>query len=144
MIEWLKDIFSPIHAQDPDFGRMRYLRDSNTWEGHMQFSPIGGLVEILLSGGPSGPSQQQRTFLRAVETRYSELWPIVKAHLLEAAAPIPEVSATAQAFTLVAVDLPAEVDGNVSWELCYETEPKSWFFAVEMRGWAPMNVSAEC
>jgi hypothetical protein len=69
----------------------------------------------------------------------------VKTNLLEALAPQPDIDGSAVRFTLVAVRLPGEVTDNMSWELCYETEPTSeLYFAVQMRGWVLENVSVEC
>ena len=144
MLQWLKDVIRPIRRQDQRFGPMRYLRDTRTWEGWTEFSPVKGNVEVLLSGGPEGPTENQRQFIELLESRYPALVSEVRAHPMEAAAAQPNINGDAVRFTLVAVDLPAEVTDDMSWELCYETEPKSWCFAVQMRGWMPRSVSVEC
>jgi GT2 family glycosyltransferase len=138
MFDWLKDIVRPVWMDDPQLGRLRYFRDTRTWEGWIAFPPVGRQIEILLTGTHTGPTEHQREFLRALESRYEQLWEAVRPDLLEAAVSRPKV------FTLVGIDLPAVVDDGVEWELCYETEPESWLFTVQMRGWTPENVSVEC
>src|SRR5262245_16252125 len=123
---------------------MRYLRDTRRWEGWTEFAPVEGRVEVLLTGGHEGPSEAQRQFIKALESRYSALVPEVRANLLEAAAAHPDLGGRGVQFKLVAVDLPAEVTNEMAWELLDESEPKSWFYTVQMRGWVPVNVWVEC
>ena len=144
MIDWLKDLVRPIRRTDPQFGRMRYLRDTCTWEGWTSFAPTGGQVEVLLSGDRTGPSEQQRQFVRTLETRYASIFPAVRSSLIEAVGPEAGISGLPVEFTLVAIDLPAELTDATTWELCYETEPKARFLAVEMKAWQPTNVSVDC
>jgi hypothetical protein len=48
-------------------------------------------------------------------------------------------------FVLVCVDLPVASDGaDCEWALSYETRPPSWHFTVQMKGWMPADVVAEC
>jgi hypothetical protein len=143
MLAWLKDIFRPIRRVDPLFGPMRCLRDSQLWEGWAPFAPVPADVEVLFSALPGGPSEEQRAFFKASEARYQALWPVVETELNEAAE-----AATSRPeggrFILKGIDLPCKVGTEPKWELLYETEPQSWFFAVQMNGWAPADVSVEC
>jgi hypothetical protein len=143
MIEWLKDMVRPIWLTDPQLGRMRYLRDTGTWEAWTEFPAVGRDVEVLLSGDVTGPTDDQRVFLQELKARYESIFTAVKSNLVEATS-ADALNAAAVEFTLVVVDLPAEVTDEMSWELCYETEPKARFLAIRMKGWVPTNVSEEC
>jgi hypothetical protein len=59
MLEWWKDLVRPIRTTDPQFGKLRYLRDARFWEGRATFSPIAAEIEVLIPGEPSGPADKQ-------------------------------------------------------------------------------------
>lgn len=141
MLEWLKDVFRPIRRQDPYFGTLRYLRDTHTWEGWIDFPPVGHRVEVLLSGTIEGPGDQQRSHLRELETRYSSLAPRLEALMFEQLS--QSDPAGNASFRLSAIDLPEDPQA-AAWELCFETDPPSWFFVVGMRGFDPEGVTVEC
>src|SRR5262245_51404557 len=124
MLAWLKDRFRPIRHGDPVLGNMRYLRDGQFWEGWTQFVPIGAEVEVLLSGAPLGPTEEQRAFLKAVEARYDSLWPAVEDQLREAASADPACRQGSR-FVLKGIDLPEALGSEPTWELLYETDPPS-------------------
>jgi hypothetical protein len=46
MFEWWKDLVRPIRTTDPQFGKLRYLRDARFWEGQAVLSPIAAEVEV--------------------------------------------------------------------------------------------------
>jgi hypothetical protein len=77
MLEWWKDLVRPIRRTDPQFGKLRYLRDARFWEGRAAFSPIASEVEVLIPGEPSGPADDQRAFFNDIRKRYDSLWPDV-------------------------------------------------------------------
>jgi hypothetical protein len=143
MLEWWKDLVVPIRRTDPQFGRLRYLRDARFWEGHADFTPVATDVEVLIHGEPSGPTDQQRTFVDEVRQRYDSLWPNVH-KVLETEARRLEIDS--REFVLVAVSVPATSGTSLQtgWELSYETKPSSWHFTVRMTGWLPVGVVAEC
>jgi len=143
MIDWLKDMIRPIRLTDPQLGRMRYLRQTRTWEGWTEFPAVGRGVDVLLSGDVTGPTADQRVFLQELKARYEGIFPAVRSNLVEATA-AGALSAAAVEFILVGLNLPAEVTDEMAWELCYETEPQTRFLAVQMKGWVPMDVSEEC
>ena len=122
---------------------MRYLRDGGFWDAWVSFPPVGGQVEVLISGRESGPGQEQRAFLAEVERRYQSLWPEVERELSGARAADPSADASGR-WILKGIDIPASVAGEPGWELLYETEPAWLFCAVQMKGWTPVNVSVEC
>lgn len=142
MFEWWKDLVRPIRKTDPQFGKIRYLRDARFWEGHAAFSPIAAEVEVLIPGEPSGPADEQRAFFDDIQKRYDLLWPdVLKVLDTEAL----RVESDGREFVLVCVDLPAPSGGgDCEWALSYETKPPSWHFTVQMKGWMPAEVVAEC
>lgn len=143
MLGWLKDLVRPIHRADAQFGNMRYVRDGSVWEGWARFPPIEGQVEVLLSGSLAGPTSEQRAFFGQLEAGYSALWPVVERELRQALA--ADLAAPQEArFLLKGIDLRELLGSLPEWELLYETEPPSWFFAVQMKGWQPVDVSVEC
>ena len=141
MLNWLKDLFQPILVTDPVLGPVRYLRDTRTWEGWIDFSPVGYRVEVLLGGGPSQVPEPHRSFLQDLARRYSSIEPQLVAMLTECAA--AEGSHVPLHFQLVAIDLP-EASEHLTWELCFETNPPSSFFVVAMDQFSPVGVSVEC
>ena len=143
MLNWIKDLVRPIRLADPVLGTLRYLRDTRTWEGWIEFAPTGTQVEILLTGPLSGPSAEQRAFLSQLETRYADLWPRVERELREA---VPGDDQVPGRFVLKGIDLPETLSAETEWELCYESEPAAELscFAVQLQGWRPVNVSVEC
>jgi hypothetical protein len=143
VLNWLKDLVSPVRVADPVLGPLRYLRDTRTWEGWLAFGPTGTQVELLLSGPVTGPSAEQRLFLSQVQARYSELLPSLENELQQA---VPAGVAVPGRFVLKAIDLPEELSGVPDWELCYEAEPAGdlSYFAVQLQGWRPVSVSVEC
>jgi len=143
MLEWWKDLVRPIRRTDPQFGKLRYLRDARFWEGHAGFTPIGTEVEVLIPGEPSGPTDQQRAFFDDLQKRYDSLWPELH-KVLEAEARRLEIDS--REFVLVCTDLPAPgvTSADCDWALSYETKPSSWHFTVRMTAWMPAEVVAEC
>lgn len=143
MLEWLKDLVRPIRITDPRFGQLRYLRAARFWEGRVAFPPIANDVEILIDGEPSGPMPQQRAFFDELQTRYESLWPELQAILATEAR---RLEIDVQDFVLVCLTLPAPSGSGLEteWDLSYETNPRSWHFMVQMRGWLPAVVVAEC
>ena len=142
MFEWWKDLVRPIWITDPQFGKLRYLRDARFWEGHAAFSPIAAEVEVLIPGEPSGPANDQRAFFDEIQTRYDSLRPEIL-RVLETEAHRLEIET--REFVLVCVDLPDPGGGSEGdWALLYETKPPSWHFTVRMTAWMPAGVVAEC
>jgi hypothetical protein len=143
VLNWLKDIVSPVRVTDPVLGPLRYLRDTRTWEGWIAFAPTGTQVELLLTGAMTGPTAEQRVFLSQLQARYSELLPSLENELRQA---VPEDVSVPGPFVLKAIDLPEELSGEPAWELCYEVEAASGlsFYVVQLQGWHPVNVSIEC
>lgn len=144
MLEWWKDLIRPIRIKDSRFGNLRYLRDARFWEGQAAFVPTHTVVEVLISGEPSGPTEQQRVFFDELEQRYNSLWPEVRKRL-ETEAQRAQIDG-AREFILVCVDLPpaGSIGSDPEWALSYETDPRSWHFTVRMTGWTPADVVAEC
>lgn len=141
MLDWLKDLIQPLRREDRYFGTLRFLRDTRVWEGWIEFHPVGHRVEVLLSGTQEGKNDQQREFLIELEQQYVALAPTVMKLLSERAAhssPVNDAS-----FKLVAIDLPDEPQTS-PWEMCFETEPPSDFFVVQMSGFTPQDVTVEC
>lgn len=144
MFEWWKDLIRPIRIKDSRFGNLRYLRDARFWEGQAAFVPTHTVVEVLISGEPSGPTEQQRVFFNELEQRYNSLWPEVRKRL-ETEAQRAQIDG-AREFILVCVDFPpaGSIGSDPEWALSYETDPRSWHFTVRMTGWTPSDVVAEC
>ena len=140
MLNWLRDLLQPIRVTDPVLGPLRYLRDTRTWEGWIDFRPVGHPVEVLLSGGPTGPEQAQKSLLQELAEKYVVLLPSVLGMLNDSAA--THGMQGRLSFKLVAIDLP-ELAG-AAWELCFETEPPSAFYVVQMNGFSPVSASVEC
>ena len=140
MLNWLADRLQPIRRVDPQFGAMRYVRDGGFWEARVPFDPVASSVDLILSGDLSGPTDQQREFFRAIEQRYLSLVPEVERTLDSYREDAPRDAR----FVLAGIDLPQVVDATTPWELLYNTDPKGWFYAVEVREWEPVGVSEEC
>lgn len=66
MFEWWKDVFRPLRIEDRDFGQMRFLRQTSTWECQAHFPPIKGPVEVLIEGDSTGPTASQRETWQAL------------------------------------------------------------------------------
>jgi hypothetical protein len=143
MLSWFKDLVNPVRRVDTAFGNMRYLRDGEVWEGWAEFRPIQSQVEVLFSGSLAGPTDEQRAFFGQLERDYPALWPRVEGELRKALATDADAPQDAR-FLLKGIDLPKVLGALPDWELLYETEPPSCFFAVQMKGWQPINVSVEC
>jgi hypothetical protein len=140
MLDWLKDLVSPIRIDDSRFGTIRYLRDARFWEGKARFAPTGSEVEVLIPGGPRGPTSEQYVFYDHLQARYEALWPDLRERL---AAEALRVQVDTRDFALVCIDLPdpAAAQSPAEWSLGYETSPpSSWYFTVEMDGWTPAEV----
>ena len=132
MFEWWKDLLRPIRVDDPDFGRMCYLRQTSTWECQSPFAPVSGLVEVLIDGEISGPSAAQRQRWRELATHYSRL-------RAEAEAAIGKVVAEQGIedfeFRLAATSLPAEVESGPDLELTFGNASGPPQFDVEISSW---------
>ncbi len=142
MLAWLKDAIQPIRIHDPRFGPLRFFRDAQFWEGQAAFGPVGYVIEILVKGPATGPTEEQRVFYGAAQDRYRSLWPEIDRMLCEEAARVK--GAKGAAFRLVCINLPADPGEGAVWELSYETEPSSWHFTVSLEGWVPRQILAEC
>jgi hypothetical protein len=144
MINWLKDLISPVRLTDPYFGSMRYLRDAQFWEAQRVFSPVGNTVEILAKSHLSGPTEKQRDFFVQLEARYESLWPGIRQRLMKEA---QRSSAQSRSFTLVTIDLPnsacLDVRPDCDWVLFYETLPAELNVSVHMRGWLLDHIVVE-
>jgi hypothetical protein len=141
MLAWFKDLIAPIHRDDPRFGVLRYLRDARFWEGKVPFRPTKRQIEVLVSGQPTGPTEDQRKFFDALEGRYDALWPAIKEKLdMES----QRVGAVSHDFELVSIRVPERFWQDAEWELSYETRSPLWHFTVRLRGWTPAEAIGEC
>ena len=139
MLDWIKDLFSPIRIVNPFFGQLRYLRDAKFWEGKISFAPLQKQVEILIDGNPIGPSEEQAEHYQTIESRYNEIWPHVE-NLLKSK--VHEIKLeNIKSFELVCISIPE--DSTSGFELSYETDPESWHFLVIMKNWSPIEIVAE-
>ncbi|MFN7943379.1 MAG: hypothetical protein U0X73_17435 [Thermoanaerobaculia bacterium] len=132
MFEWWKDVLRPIRMEDRDFGQMRYLRQTSTWECQSPFDLEGGTVEVLIEGEAAGPSAAQRQRWRELPEHYSRL-------RSEAVAAIGRIIADQRIenfeFRLAAVCLPDALEsspdleltfGNISGPPQFDAEVSSW------------------
>jgi hypothetical protein len=141
MLDWIKELFSPIRKADPLLGELRYLRDAKFWEGKINFQPLQKEVEILIDGEPAGPSEQQKQFYKTIESRYDHLWPNVDDKLKSEADAVKLEKINS--FELVCISIPQDPNAN-SFELSYEANPESWHFTVTIENWSVKGIVAEC
>jgi hypothetical protein len=73
MLDWFKDLLRPIRRDDPDFGKMRFLRQSSTWECEAHFGPTSSRLEVLVFGDPAGPDPRQREIWRELSRHFESL-----------------------------------------------------------------------
>ena len=81
----LKKIFTalgPLKLSDPVFGYIRFQK-VGFWEGKVQVKPLSSEIEVLIDGGATGPTEEQRRWFRIVEEKYLAALP----HIIEAAMP---------------------------------------------------------
>ena len=81
----LKKIFTalgPLKLSDPVFGYIRFQK-VGFWEGKVQFKPLSSEIEVLIDGGATGPTEEQRRWFRIVEEKYLAALP----QIIEAAMP---------------------------------------------------------
>ena len=132
--------FRPLRIIDPVFGSLRFQR-VGFWEGHVRFAPTQSEVEVLLDGGPSGPTEAQRHFFAELSSRFHVTLPTLVEVMRERLASHqgPPRQAQTESFTLVCIGLPADPSASSSCELSFE-DTSGFHYTVPISGWAPGTV----
>jgi hypothetical protein len=131
--------FRPLRLVDPVFGSLRFQR-VGFWEGRVTFTPTQSEVEVLLDGGPLGPSEAQRHFFTELSSRFHATLPaLVKAMRERLASYQGPRKAQTESFTLVCIGLPADPSESSSCELSFE-DASGFHYTVPISGWAPGTV----
>lgn len=141
MLEKLFARFRPLRTVDPVFGSLRFQR-VGFWEGRVTFAPTQSPVEVLLDGGPSGPTEAQRRFLAELNTRFVAVLPAIveamRGWLASYQAEQPQFQS--ESFTLVCISLPEDPFSAPSWELSFEGTESGFHYTVPISGWSPGSV----
>lgn len=132
MFEWWKDLFRPIRREDQDFGKMRFLRQTTTWECRARFEPVGREVEVLVFASEPGPTKPQRQLWRELISRYPDLESRLRSEL-DALSKWRQASAFV--FKLAAVSLPEESNTPCELELTFGDESGPPQFDVRVESW---------
>jgi hypothetical protein len=135
----------PEVNEDPTFGQLTFVEAMNPresfWEGCGRFSPIDSDVTYWIKAGNAGPSESHRNVYRSIESRYSELLPLVTPLLhREYAAGMAgsDVPLGQPTFSLDIVHVPEVESDSMEWSLEFFCD--QWddaLFAVQMKGWQP-------
>lgn len=141
VFDWLRDLVVPVRRVDPRFGSIRYLRSGGFWEGKASFQPLGRPVEVLIWDDAQGPTEDQRRFFNDLEDRYDAVWPVFQQAIVAEA---EKLGAATEGLELACVDVPQTPGVEAEWAVSYETQPRSWHFTLQLRGWTPEGVIAEC
>lgn len=116
MFEGWKDLFRPIRVEDPEFGSMRFLRQTSTWECVAPFPPLDRTIEVLIDSPQTGPTPRQRAHWRKIIEDYSglidEARPAVDARAIES-------GATDFPFELAAINFPGDAESAYDFELTF-------------------------
>ena len=94
-----------------------------------------------VDGKPIGPSAEQVEHYKAIESRYTTIWPQIEDKLKSEARDTEFEDI--KSFELVCISIPEDPTSG-SFELSYETDPEAWHFTVTMENWVPSGIVAEC
>jgi hypothetical protein len=65
-----------VELDDPVFAKLRF-DDVSLWQGQMPFAPLGQRVWVTIVGDCSGPSEEQRQWMREIVNRFDSIQQIV-------------------------------------------------------------------
>lgn len=137
MFEWWQDLLRPVRRSDPDFGRMRFLRQTRTWECVAGLAPVRGRVEVLVDADAGGPSEEQRQRWRELPARYEELARQARPMIASLAA---EHGIEDFVHELACVSLPAASRSDADLELTFGNVSGPPQFDVAVRSWKILGV----
>lgn len=126
----------------PVFGSIVYA-DESTWEcGRARFRPLSKEVEVLITAGPAGPTDDHVRFFGELESRWSTLSsacaPLLRAALVDWIE-APEKGDILARVTVESLSVLAKLEPDDEWELQFWCEEASHWPTVVMRGWAPQS-----
>jgi hypothetical protein len=137
LFEWWKDVFRPLRIEDRDFGRMRFLRQTSTWECQAHFPPIDGPVEVLIEGDSTGPTASQRETWQALASHYARLADEARA-LIQKAVEAQQVDGFE--LHLAAISLPRDSASRYELELTFGNRSGPPQFDVRVASWRVQDV----
>jgi len=138
MFEWWKDLLRPIRREDEDFGQMRFLRQTTTWECRAHFAPIGREVEVLVYASEGGPSARQRGRWKELAIQYASLEASLRTELAELAL---SSHASDFVFELAGVAVPEESETLYEVELTFGDPSGPPQFDVRVASWKVAGIA---
>lgn len=126
---WNSFFGKTVKIGDAFFGEMTFMESSNDpsksyFECERYFRPIGGMIELGVTGTLSGPTQRQKDFFNQIEADYFLLVPRWK-ELIEqefgAWMPLPVIQDFAKEFKPGFLDIPTCVEQPIVWEITFDT-----------------------
>jgi hypothetical protein len=126
----------------PVFGSIVYA-DASTWEcGRVHFSPLSKDVEVLITAGPAGPTDDHVCFFRELESRWTTLSlacaPLIRSALGEWIE-TPEKGDILARVTIESLPVFEKLNPEDEWELQFWCEEASHWPTVVMKGWIPQS-----
>lgn len=137
MFEWWKDVFRPLRVEDRDFGHMRFLRQTSTWECQAHFPPINGSVEVLIDGDSTGPTASQRETWQALASHYARLADEARVLIQKA---VEDQQVDGFEFHLAAISLPRDAASSDELELTFGNRSGPPQFDARVASWRVQDV----
>lgn len=146
MIRHLLDrITGTRYIDDPVFGRLRFQRAAQFWEGFIDFAPTGTRVEVLVDGGPDGPVASQRQALGDLLARY-EMLAEQSRHAIRRELASRHDQTTLATYEplvkLVCLNFPVLAPSGTC-DLSFDDQERGWHYTIHCREWQPQLVEVD-
>lgn len=137
---------SARYIDDPVFGRLRFQRAADFWEGFVDFAPTGSRIEVLIDAGADGPDEDQRQTLDELCARYQDVAGPARQTIVRELALRHERNVSDPAefrLKLVCLNFPKSPDAGGTCDLSFDDETSGWHYTVRLRNWQPCEVAIE-
>jgi hypothetical protein len=133
----------PRRMDDPRFGRITFQDvprhpERSYWEAESSFAPAKGSIEFCVTAGGEGPSQLQRDFVTALESR----WPSIETRVTEFLHS-RGMTRFPRDFRLTLISIPRLPTEPVEWEITFDERESGDLLELEMRGDEPQRFDYE-
>lgn len=139
MFKKLARLFGKHTLDHPTFGKIQFNKPGYWTGGACHFAPVDDLVEISVTAGTEGPSEEQAAFFRQLVERYESIRPFIAA-LLEEQCDIP-VADTWRRLALDSLQITNHCAGRPQhWQAGYGVSDDDHVISVEFHDWIPEGV----
>ena len=135
-------------VQDADFGEMRFYKskkaDDEFFEAEGYFKPLNAKVGFIIQANETGPTKEQKLFLRFVEDNYEGLTEKMKPLIIDKFRNWKEnfvIVDFNKEFTPESITIPRFTGKPLIWEICFTTTHDSnHWVTIDLTDFEPTGI----